>query len=360
MNDMKVAIITDQHFGARNDSIQFLDYYEKFYTNIFFPILKKNKIKMVLILGDTFDRRKFINYYSLHRAKEMFFDKLQENKISVHMIVGNHDVTYKNTNSINSANLLLSDYKNITVIENPTTIKIDDIDICMIPWICEENYDESLKTLENTPAQICMGHFEITGFLMYRDAPMIDGMSPELFKKFDMVFSGHYHHKSSKNNIHYLGNPNELTWQDYDDPRGFHLFDLSTRELEFIQNPYRMFYKIVYDDKDDDIQKLIDSDLSIYGNTYVKVIVINKTNPYLFDMFIAKLQAHNPLDIAIAEDIVGLDDKLAEDTVNEAEDTISILNTYVESLDTDLDKMKIKTLFQELYVEALNAENQTA
>ena len=88
---MKVAIITDQHFGARNDSIQCLDYYQNFYDNIFFPKLEEQQIKHILILGDTFDRRKFINFNTLSRAKKMFFDKAYDNDIFITMIAGNHD-----------------------------------------------------------------------------------------------------------------------------------------------------------------------------------------------------------------------------------------------------------------------------
>ncbi len=92
---MKIAIITDQHFGARNDSVHFLDFYEKFYRDTFFPKLKEEKIQAVLILGDTFDRRKYINFYSLKRAKEMFFEPLAQLGVDVHMLAGNHDTYFK-------------------------------------------------------------------------------------------------------------------------------------------------------------------------------------------------------------------------------------------------------------------------
>ena len=178
----------------------------------------------------------------------------------------------------------------------------------------------------------------------------------EIFKKFDMVFSGHYHHKSSRENIHYHGNPYELTWQDYDDPRGFHIFDLKTHDLQFLKNPYKMFHKIIYDDKQNDIQVIQEQDLKIFSSVYVKVVVVNKTNPYLFDMYINKLYQVNPIDITIAEEFTEIED-ISEEDIDQAEDTITILSKYVDNLTTDLDKAKLKSLFREVYVEALNEEN---
>ena len=269
---MKVAIITDQHFGARNDSIAFLDFFEKFYDNTFFPSIDAAGITTVLILGDTFDRRKYVNFYALDRAKKMFFDKLAERNITVHMLAGNHDTYFKNTNEVNSPDLLLKEYDNIHVIDHPTTIEVDGTKICMMPWICPENYQASLDEMKNTNAELCMGHFEIAGFAMYRGMESHEGLSKETFEKFDMVFSGHYHHRSDDGHIYYLGNPYELTWQDFNDPRGFHLYDLATRELEFVRNPYTMFARIEYNDKD---QEPTDLDALDLNQTYVKLIVVN-------------------------------------------------------------------------------------
>ena len=349
---MKVAIITDQHFGARNDSIAFLDFFQKFYDDTFFPSLDAAGINTVLILGDTFDRRKYVNFYALDRAKKMFFDKLEERGIRVHMLAGNHDTYYKNTNDVNSPDLLLREYNNIDVIDSPETIVIDGTSICMMPWICPENYQESLDEMKNTKAEICMGHFEIAGFAMHRGMESHEGLSKEIFDKFDMVFSGHYHHRSDDGHIYYLGNPYELTWQDFKDTRGFHLFDLERRELEFISNPNTMFERVEYDDKDCDP---IDLDLIDLSGKYVKLVVINKTDYYKFDKFIQKLYNKGCYEIKIIEDFSEFEEGQINEEIN-LEDTVSVLSNYVDSIETDVDKEQIKTFMRTLYTEAVNQE----
>jgi DNA repair exonuclease SbcCD nuclease subunit len=358
---MKVAIITDQHFGARNDSTHFLDFYEKFYDEVFFPTLQSAGISTVLILGDTFDRRKYVNFFTLKRTKQMFFDRLADQNIEVHMLAGNHDTYFKNTNNVNSVDLLLAEYDNINVIDSPQTIHLNygetSYDICMLPWICAENYENSMLEIKNTSATICMGHLEVAGFAMYRGMPSHEGLERSLFRKFEYTFSGHYHHKSSADGIFYLGNPYELTWQDYNDDRGFHIFDMDARSLEFVKNPHKMFYRIVYDDKKDTISDITNMDLSGYTGKYVKVVVVNKTNPYLFDKMMSNLYNVNPVDVTIAEDFTDLTEGLDDDMLDQAEDTLTTLNKYVETIKDDgIDNDKLKTLLKELYVEALNTE----
>jgi DNA repair exonuclease SbcCD nuclease subunit len=358
---MKIAVITDQHFGARNDSIHFLDYYEKFYSETFFPTIEEHDIKHLLILGDTFDRRKYVNFYTLKRSKEMFFDKLHSLDIQVWMLAGNHDTYFKNTNEVNSVDLLLREYDNITVIDSPQTIHLNykdaKTDVCMMPWICPENYNNSLAEIQNTSASICMGHFEIAGFAMHRGMPSQEGLNSDIFRRFDFTFSGHYHHRSSNGNIHYLGNPYELTWQDYNDDRGFHLFDLNNYDLTFIKNPNVMFHRITYDDKENTITEITNKDLSKYTNTYVKVVVLNKTNPYLFDKFMDNLYKVNAIDITIAEDFTDLTEGVEDDMLDQAEDTMTIIGKYVDSIKEEhIDNEKLKTMMKELYVEALNQE----
>jgi DNA repair exonuclease SbcCD nuclease subunit len=289
----------------------------------------------------------------------MFFDELAKRNIQVHMLAGNHDTYFKNTNEVNSVDLLLKEYTNINVIDKPTTIWLCDekYPICMMPWICPDNHDDSMFVLSDTDANICMGHFEIAGFAMHRGMPSQEGLNRGIFKKFDIVFSGHYHHRSNQDNIRYLGNPYELTWQDYNDPRGFHLFDIDTLDLEFIVNPNIMFHRITYDDKETAISEMLSKDLDKYTGTYVKVVVVNKTNPHLFDRFMDKLYKVNPVDITIAEDFADLTEGVDDDMINEAEDTITIINKFVDGIKEEhIDNDKLKTVLKELYVEALNLE----
>lgn len=349
---MSVAIITDQHFGARNDSRHFLEFYEKFYTNSFFPSLDASGISNLLILGDTFDRRKYVNFSSLQAAKQMFFDKLAERNITVNMLVGNHDIYYKNTNEVNSPELLLQDYSNINIISTPQTIEVEGTLICMIPWICPDNYEASMAEIKNTRAEICMGHLEIGGFQMYRGMESHGGLSSKVFEKFEVVFSGHYHHKSSKENITYLGTPYELTWQDYADQKGFHYFDLGTRKLQFEANPYSMYCRIEYDDKN---KEPIDLNSIRLDEKYIKLVVVNKTDYYKFDIFVNTLYTKGCHDIKIVEDFSDFENSEIGSDVD-LEDTLSILSTYIDSTNTDLDKEKIKNYMKTLYTEAVNSE----
>ena len=348
---MRVAIITDQHFGARSDSQAFLDFYEKFYDNTFFPTLEEHEIKTVLILGDTFDRRKYVNFYSLGRAKKMFFDKLAEKDIDVLMIAGNHDTYFKNTNEINSPELLLKEYKNIQIIDEAVALDVHGTEVCFVPWVCTDNFDHSMQTMKETSAEICMGHFEIAGFAMYRGMQSNEGFSADTFKKFDMVFSGHYHHRSNDSHIYYLGNPYELTWQDYNDPRGFHLFDLNTRSLDFIQNPYTMFARLEYDDTG----TLEDLDALDLQGKYVKLVVVNKTDYYKFDKYVQKLYTKGCAEIKIVEDLSEFNEGEVSSDIN-LEDTLDVLSNYIDSVQTDADKEKIKTFMRTLYTEAVNIE----
>lgn len=202
-----------------------------------------------------------------------------------------------------------------------------------------------------------MGHFEIAGFSMHKGMKSEEGLSRDIFKRFNMVFSGHYHHKSNESNISYLGNPYQLTWSDYGDPRGFHIFDLHTRNLEFVENTNVMFHKFLYDDKIQTVSQINNEDLSKYKNTYVKLIVINKNNPNLFDQFVNKLYDVNPIDVSIVEDFSDLTESVDDDAINDAEDTFTIISKYIDSINEEnINNTKLNNIMRELYFESLNLE----
>lgn len=352
---MKIALITDQHFGVRNDNVKFINYYKKFYDNIFFPTIKSHNIDTVIDLGDSFDRRKYINYFSLQSAKEMFYDKLENNNITLHSLVGNHNDYFKNTNECNSVDLLLSGYKNIISYKNPIDINIDGLNICLMPWIATDNQQLCFDHINNTKSQVLMGHLELIGFEWFKGAVSDHGYEADIFKKFDIVYTGHYHHKSTKGNISYLGAPYEMTWSDWNDKRGFHIFDTDTRELTFIENTYRIYHKIWYSDGDIDPTSTVTEDFSHLNDCFIKLIVKDKTNPYWFDMYVEQIEKSNPAHLQVVEDHLNLDMEDDNSLIDEAEDTLTILDKYVESITNDeTDKIALSKLMRELYTEALN------
>ena len=354
---MKIALLGDTHFGARNDNSAFHDYFEKFYRDVFFPYLKENEIDTVIQFGDLFDRRKYINFNTLARSRKYFFDELARLGITMHVFVGNHDTFYKNTNEVNSPDLLLTEYPNIHVYSDPTDIAFDGTPITLLPWVCSGNIQQCLDHIENTPAQILFGHLELAGFEMYRGAVNDHGQfDSNILSKFDVVCSGHFHHKSSRGNIHYLGTPYEMSWSDYNDHRGFHIFDTNTRELEFIRNPNVIFNKIHYDDADKVMDDVVGIDFARYKGTYVKVIVRNKTNPYWFDIFVDRLEKAGTVDIQVVEDHLNLNLEDDSEIVNEAEDTLTILRKVVEGVESNVPKKDLDLFLTNLYDEAMHVE----
>lgn len=350
---IKWAFITDNHFGCRSDSKNFYKLFRKFYQDVFIPYLKENEIKTLFVLGDFFDRRKFINFETLKLSRELFFQPLKEMGIQVHAIVGNHDVTFKNTNIVNSMDLLVSEhhYDNVTVYSGPKTVVVDDVRILMLPWMNSENYTDSINELTHSEARFVFSHLELKGFEYHKGLISEHGhCDADLLKRFEFVFSGHYHHRSSKGNIHYLGTPYEMNWADYNDPKGFHVFDGKT--LQFIENPEKTFIKLEYNDSDRKATEKIVDELQSFENKYLRVVVTKKEHPILFERYIDKISESAPFDLLISDETNSIRTN-SEVSGESPKDTLEYIKNFIyDELETDLDKDRLMRSLQNLYVSA--------
>ena len=351
---MKVAILNDTHCGVRNSSDIFINYQEKFYTEVFFPYLKTHDIKHILHLGDYYEHRRFINFKALNANREHFLDKLREYGITMDIIPGNHDCYFKNTNDLNALKELLGHYMNeVNIVMEPSVLDYDGLKVGLVPWINNENYDDSMNFLANCSADIIGGHFELVGFDMLRGIPCTEGMGTESLKRFEMVMSGHYHVKSSNENIHYLGSQMEFFWNDAGDDKHFHILDTETRELVPIRNHLTLFQKIYYDDESNDYSNYDVTDLD---NKFVKVVVIKKTDPFTFDRFLDRIQSRSIHDLKIQEDFSEFLGENVGDDGLEVEDTSVLLRSYVDNVETMLDKERLKHQLTDLMTEAQTLE----
>lgn len=367
---MKIVLICDTHFGARNDSQVFSDYIREFYEGQFFPYLKDNKITQVIHLGDVFDRRKYINFKTLVDFEKMFMNNIYKQKIDLTLLTGNHDVFYKNTNKVNSLELLLREglHQNLDILNATNTRRFyndfindrqDFTEILLVPWINEENHDDTMNMIKNTDVDIVLGHLELSGFPMYKGMPQNVGMKSKAFKRFDLVCSGHFHHRSSKKNIHYLGCPYQITWADWDDPKGFHVLDTDTKKIEFIENPLKLFIKVKYDDTKTNYDlESVDS----YKDKYVKLIVDKKDNIVMYDKFVTRLYDINPANLIILDDLDEYSVRYSEDEDVTLEDTTKFISKYVDDMTefNTIQKKELDARLRDTYIKALEIDDNVS
>jgi hypothetical protein len=288
-------------------------------------------------------------------AREYFFDEVSKRNITLHTLLGNHDVFFKNTLEVNSTELLLKDYGNVEIHSKPVVLNFDGLSIDIVPWVCEDNETEIVNFINNSTSEFCAGHFELAGFEMDRGNICHEGWEASRLSRYELVMSGHFHHRSNTGNILYVGSPGEITWADYNDPRGFHIFDTDTREIDFIENPYTIFRKHTYNDEEffyDDLEKF---DFGQYKNKYVKVVVSKKSNSFLFESFLDALIKAGPLDVNVVEDFTEITPETIHE-VDQADDTTTILDKYIDTIEIDLNKSKLKSILKEVYTEALSIE----
>ena len=258
------------------------------------------------------------------------------------MLLGNHDIYFKNTLRVNSPELLLGEFDNIEIIYCPGERIIGGKLMMLVPWICDENREAAWEAIKDTDAKYCMGHFELNGFDPIPGYTMTHGDDPDVSKKFKLVCTGHFHCKSSKANIRYLGNPCQLYWNDYGLERGFHILN-NNGSLTFYENPFKTFHKIYYNDE----LTLSPKQIKDLDGMYVKVIVEEKKDQVKFDSIVRRLQAADLADLKIIEDMsYELDDV---DNDLEIEDTLTILEQCVSDFEN---KEGIFKILKSLYMEA--------
>lgn len=347
---MKIAVLNDTHCGIRNSSEIFLKNAEDFYSKVFFPKCEEEGIKQIIHLGDYYDHRKFVNFKALNHNRKHFLNELRNRGMHMDIIPGNHDTYFKNTNDLNSLKECLGHYMNeIHIIMEPTVMEYDSLKIAMLPWICQDNYDKSIKFIKECQADWLGGHLELGGFEMMRGVESHGGMDHKLFEKFELVLTGHFHATSRKDNIWYLGSQMEFFWSDAHDPKYFHIIDTETREIEKVHNPHTLFEKILYNDEKIDYNSY---DVSNLDNKFVKVVVVNKSDMFIFDRFIDRIQNQNIYELKIAENFNEFIGENVDDEGLMVEDTSQLVNDYIDGVDTDLDKDKIKSNMRELMTEA--------
>lgn len=343
---MKVAIISDLHFGVKNNSPFFLSVQEEFFYKQFIPYLQHNNIDTVWVLGDIFENRKVLNVHIMNRMFN-FFKELSVKGIKTVCIAGNHDHYFKNTNDVSSLSPLFEQINGLTLVKDRAVIEFDGIPVGFISWIPPEDKDACLEWIKTVNVDILCGHFEINSFEIVKGVICESGFDTSLFERFDVVLSGHFHIRSTNGIIQYVGNPYQTNWGEYGYRKGFHIFDPETKELTFIPNNKDIFFVINYDDSFD----ITNFDASQYSDKIVRIIVSpESTNKNKLTILSDRLSVFCHTVEILEDRLITLE----EDEYDIKADTFELIRQFISNCHVvDLDKKELELLIYDIYNESL-------
>lgn len=277
----KIIIIGDLHIGHTKD-----DPWREAYIG---KILEKatnyaveNGIKDIIQTGDVFDSTSGLTHATLKTNNDQFIKPVQQKGINAHIIVGNHDLRNKNTLTPNAVREIFGQQENFNIFDEPKTTVIGGLEIDMIPWICEENEERIMDFIKNSNSKVCVGHFELSGF-MYNSTTPSSGYEPNFLANYDLVISGHYHTINSGANVNYVGTPYTLNFNDVNEHRGFWVLDTEDiHNMQFIPNEDMWHKQIDYVDD-------IEIDIEDYRNKSVRIRIETEVNKDKYGDFIDKI-----------------------------------------------------------------------
>lgn len=357
---MKLGIFTDTHLGARGGSKVFREYFGWYYSEVFFPKLREEGIRDLLMLGDFFDNRNHLSLSDIAFVNEVFLPLLEKNDIHMWIIAGNHDLAFKNTNSITSLSVMDHSSRVHILKDEVEGLEFGGQKFVFVPWINSNNYNEfmaSLDSIEDKEDVIVLGHFEIQGFLMYKTSSRCEhGLDQKIFKDFKAVWSGHFHHPSKISNVEYLGSLFHLNWQDHGDKRGFWVYDTETDKKTYVENEHSLFTEILYEDD----HGLTDDEINQFcNNQFVKVVINDEYDKVKFMDFYSKVTSSKPIDVQIENNYAILSvheksDSVKNEQTEETKDKSidQYIETYVQKTVDEKKRDSIMTKFKEVKSQA--------
>lgn len=365
----KLLIFTDSHLDYDSGSKTYLEMMAAYFDQVLFPHIDENGIDCVLFGGDFFNNRNSVTLNTIDYVTSRFIDEIEKRpKVKWFFILGNHDVCYKNTNRVHSLKIF-SRVPNVTICQNETlTIETAGKDFVLCPWINQENHDDLVQSITElaSPDRYLLGHFEIIGMKMYKNAATCShGLDGDLFKTYAKVMSGHFHHPSVSGNIQYLGATFHLNWQDYNDWRGFHTYDAKTDKFEEHENEFSLFTALDYVDakamSDDRMSDLVSRQI-------VKLVVNDKVDRVALEEMKHRIDQFAPLKFDIVDNTIF--EAAAPSGSTEYDDDFNDDVLYMDPADyakrfisetgiDDLDGDSIKAKFNEVYATAKDRIRET-
>lgn len=337
---MKIALLADLHFGVKKSDQTFQQSQLRFLKGQFINEIKEQGIDTIVICGDVFDTRQSVNVQTQNVVIDWFKNAL--NDFNVHIIVGNHDMYTTNSTEVNSLKMI-DLLPNVTVYETPTKTIIGNKEVLMLPWVTDYSQFDTLL-LENY--HTAFAHLDIVGFDMGGRLSEGGLTIKDVMSKIDNTYTGHYHSRSHREfngkTITYVGSPYQITRIDKGTERGYGVLDLDTDAFNWHDNMESMkFIEFIYPDYDTNLVK---------GNVIDLKIPFEKQNETkkIYDL-VQKLEKFEP---AYPINVFNMENTENQQEIEIDVNSLNLTNlfkSYIEQLDTELNKDELYSKLTELY-----------
>jgi DNA repair exonuclease SbcCD nuclease subunit len=365
--DTPIAFLADTHLGAKHFHKGVFQTMMMFFEEQFFPWCIKNGVKNVIHCGDVVHNRNVIDLWINQQIKKRFFKWFEDNDINLHCLVGNHDTYYKTSIDYNYLAENTREFKRVKVYQKQEKIQIGSYQMLMVPWVINNKEFEFKEK-----ADICCGHFDMVGFKMTGQMYSQDGFEPTQFDDFKYVFSGHYHIRSHRKNIYYVGTQYPITWNDYGEDKGFYVLDQDFEVRYYDNRVNAKFLKIYYDEMDGEqtirvggikkrslIPSSFEEAIELASKNYCRIVTNHMTDQLMFDAFYQSLQSvsrdDHKIEIVDSNEIIeSFDISELEEQIQEESDLLTTVSTYLAGMtfEKDIDKDFLIGIFKELYRES--------
>lgn len=342
----------------------------KFIETQFFPYILKNKIKFVVCCGDFFHSRERIDWYILNEVKKRIFQWFDDNNIDFHILTGNHDTYNKNSIDCNSLTETVKAFKRTTIHDKTNIISYLKYKLAFVPWITDTK-----SFVFPGECDILFAHLELMEFPVMKGIMSKEGYDHTTFNNYNLVFSGHYHTLSSKDNVHMVGTPYQLTWNDYDTNKGFYVLD-DNFNYEFVENIINPKHiKIYYENGNIRIEGLgkplevtKEESLEYVKNNYSRIYVVKMDNELDLDAYHTSILNVSCNDyvitrVNIAEIVESFDSSEFDEKFAEEESTLDLIiscisgMTFEDGIDKDRLASYSKKFYKQAFDEALVGED---
>ncbi len=363
-----VYLLGDLHFGVKNNSIEYYEIQKDFLVNWFISKIKEDGFdpdKDVLFqAGDWNHVRESTNNRVSNQQLEIFDILTKEFKRGIHIILGNHDVYYKDRNDIHSLRQIDLLYKDVKIYEKPETLEINGKHkFLMLPWESnDETITNTVKKYSNKVDYI-LCHSDIKNFKLNRFQKIEHGLNPLNLKSFKKIYSGHIHIRQSAKNIVYVGTPFHLDKGDCGNTKGFYKLNMESDEIieTFFENTHSPKYIKA------NITELLDMNVNeistIFKNNFVDVLIdseMSKVFPLTnFLDLITKCGHRTVTFIPFTKDRKQSKEEDVNIEDNYEYNIFEILKIYLESRDTPYSISKnIIKVFTDAYNKSKNKEKE--